>query len=104
MRTTLKIFLFLLVLSVNFLFCKEIKKEKVDYLQKHRMSRFGRIPTWSYKEDNDSYVIGAEWKEWMLQYEIRYPIRYRVWEEKEMEKETKRIYLDYVVFDKKNVG
>jgi hypothetical protein len=100
---TLMILIFGITLNINCLFGKE-KEKKVDYLEKHRMSRFERIPTWRYKNDNDSYVIGSEWKEAMLRWEIRYPIWRRVWEDKEMDKETKRVYLNYVIWDKKNLG
>jgi hypothetical protein len=93
----------IIILNVHSLFGNE-KEKKIDYIEKHRMSRFERIPTWRYRNDNDGYVIGTEWKEAMLRWEIRYPIWRRVWEEKEMDKETKKVYLDYVIWDKKNLG
>ena len=98
------IILGLLISHLHFSFGGETKEKKVDYIEKHRMSRFERIPTWSYRNDNDSYVIGSDWKEVMLIWELKYPMWKRVREEKEMEKDIKRIYLNYVIWDKKNVG
>ena len=103
----MKKFLFLLIplsLMTNDLLSSEKKEENVDWLIKHRMSRFERIPTWSYREDNDSYVIGSDWKEFMLGYEVKFHILKRVREEKEMVKKTKRIYLNYDVLEEKDLS